>query len=292
MNPEKTILLFGARGMLGSMITHGIPPGMRLHAVDRTDGDITDEQRVMELFSRLRPEVIINAAACTRVDDCETDPDSGFLVNAEGPGIIARAAARHGATLIHISSDYVFDGGRRTPYREDDPPRPLSRYGTGKLAGEEAIRDSGLSDYYIVRTSWLFGPYRDNFVTAIARQARLKEELTIVADQTGSPTFTADLVRGIFALLEQHAAPGIYHFANRGSCTWFEFGREIIARLRHAGEPLAVNNIRPISSAAFNRPAPRPAYSVLDTTKFTRATGIVPPDWQAALATYLNRDET
>jgi dTDP-4-dehydrorhamnose reductase len=287
MQPEKNILLFGAGGMLGAMITRILPPGMRLHAVGHADGDITDEKRVEELFSRSTPAVVINAAAYTRVDDCETDPDPGYRVNAAGPGIIARAAIRHGATLIHISSDYVFDGGKRTPYREDDPPRPLSCYGAGKLAGEEAVRDSGLSDYYIVRTSWLFGPYRDNFVTAIARQAQLKEELTIVNDQTGSPTFTADLARGIFALLEHRAAPGIYHFANCGSCTWFEFGNEIVARLSRTGTPLAVKGIRPIASAALQRPAPRPPYSVLDTTKFTRATGIVPPAWQDALERYL-----
>jgi dTDP-4-dehydrorhamnose reductase len=236
-------------------------------------------------MEKLRPEVIVNCAAYTNVDGCETDEETANLVNGKGPGYLAEAAKGLGATLVHISTDYVFDGTKGSPYTEEDAPNPRSAYGRSKLLGEQAILQSGLEKFFIIRTSWLYGPGGKNFVETIARLAREREELRIVADQVGSPTLTDDLARAIFGLLKAGAF-GIYHFADEGECSWYEFGEAIVAHLRKAGAPLKMKRILPIATHEYPLPATRPAYSVFSKEKYRRVAGATVPHWRESLEVY------
>jgi dTDP-4-dehydrorhamnose reductase len=246
----------------------------------RAEVDITDRFRLEAELERLRPDVIINCAAFTDVDGCETDPDSARRVNAEGAENAARAAAEVGGRLVHISTDFVFDGARGTPYGEADRPAPLSIYGRTKLEGETRIA-AVLDDHLIVRSSWLYGAGRSNFVDQIRRRVLAGERLRVVRDQSGSPTWVVDLARAILELL---ATPhrGIVHFANAGACSRHELAVEI-ARIVCPAPP----SIEPISTDEAGRLAARPANSVLDTTLYTRLTGERPRAWREALRQYL-----
>jgi dTDP-4-dehydrorhamnose reductase len=247
--------------------------------------------------------VIVNCAAYTNVDGCETNEETALLVNGRGPGHLAEAAKEFGATLVHVSTDYVFDGTKYSPYTEEDVTNPQSAYGRSKLLGEKAILESGLDKFFIVRTSWLYGPGGKNFVETIARLAKEREELRIVDDQVGSPTFTDDLARAIFNRLELGASPsfakasagrpvpppglyGIYHFADEGECSWYEFAEAIVAHLLRAGTPLQMKRILPIATHEYPLPAVRPVYSVFSKEKYRRATGATVPHWRESLEVY------
>ncbi len=324
---HPTIALIGAKGMLARAVAHQAPEGWEVAGYDLPELDITDRDAVIRTLDGLRPEVIINCAAYTDVDGCESRAELASRVNGEGPGHLAEAARRLDAVLVHLSTDYVFDGTKDEPYREDDPPNPLTAYGRSKLLGEERVRESGLRRYFLVRTSWLYGPGGRNFVETIARLAREREELRVVADQVGSPTYTEDLARAIFALLvlephlpttdhrsavtvpssplaghpspgplhpsrvTRHPSPGygLYHFSNEGSCSWHAFAAAIVDRLREQG-PVRARAILPIPTAEYPAPAPRPAYSVLSKEKYKRVTGERVPDWQDGLGRYFGRD--
>lgn len=271
-----TTLLLGSRGMLGREL-HALYPGAV--AVDRAEVDVTDPAALAEV---LVPGValVLNAAADTRVDLAETDA-SHLLVNAEAPGAIARRCAEVGARLVHVSTDYVFDGRGTRPYREDDPVDPVNAYGRGKLRGEEGVLGSG-AHALVVRTSWLFGLHGPNFVDAILREAEAgKRELSVVSDQTGRPTYARDLARAI-ASLARTPLRGVVHFANSVETTWFGFAVEALRRAGH-GDVL----VRPCPTSAYPRPARRPVYSVLDTSLFERTTGERPRPFAEALAEYL-----
>lgn len=286
----QRLALVGANGMLARKVRELTPSGYELIEFDLPDFDITDGDGVLTALARCRPAVIVNCAAYTDVDGAETDESLAMRVNGLGPGQLARAARELGATLIHISTDYVFDGGKPTPYGEDDPVAPMSVYGRSKLAGEEAIRASALTAYYIVRTSWLYGPGGKNFVETVIRLAAEREELRIVDDQIGSPTYTGDLAAALFALLdagESRAPFGVYHFANEGETSWCGFACEIIALMKHLGMTVAARRVVPIATHDYPLPARRPAYSVFAKDKFRRATGMTIPAWRDSLAAYM-----
>ena len=271
------ILVVGANGMLGRDLMTVLPGELR--GVDIGEIDITSLDSVRTVVVTLKPEVVVNAAAYTNVDDCETNRDLAFAVNGDGVGHLARVSADIGAKLVHISTDYVFDGGKGSPYREDDPTGPLSVYGQSKLLGEQNARLN--PDHLIIRTQWLYGLHGKNFVETMLRLATERTELSVVDDQIGSPTWTVDLARAIRALVET-GCRGTYHAANAGFCSWNEFARAIFAA---AGVKITV---KPMTTTELNRPAPRPLYSTLDCGKLARDSGFTPQDWRAALKTYLS----
>jgi dTDP-4-dehydrorhamnose reductase len=289
----RVLALIGAGGMLARKVRELAPSGYAVHGFDLPGFDITDRPLVLAEMAALGPAVIVNCAAFTDVDGAESREDLATLVNGAGPGHLAEAARQCEAVLVHISTDYVFAGDKGVPYREEDPTGPLSAYGRSKLAGERAIAASGLERHFILRTSWLYGPGGKNFVETMLRLAAEREELRVVADQVGSPTYTGDLAAAIFRLLalaELPAGPGpfgVYHFANRGECSWHGFATQIVASARAAGIPLKVKRIVPIATGDYPLPARRPAYSALAKDKYLSATGAAIPPWQESLELYL-----
>jgi dTDP-4-dehydrorhamnose reductase len=272
------LLITGAAGQLGqALVQAGARQGWEVVATDLPDLDITDPQSVQGELSRQRPEVVINAAAATRVDDLESDPDGALRVNAMGPRNLAVACRRLGVKLIHLSTDYVFDGAKPGPYLEWDATGPLSVYGRSKLQGEEWVRQQ-CPDHFIVRTAWLYGVPGPNFVTAILARGRHLApdgELKVVHDQRGTPTSTLALAPQLLTLAATEAF-GTYHATCQGETTWFEFA---ILILKTAGITLGVT---PCTTAEFPRPAPRPANSVLEN-RLLRVAGLDRmPAWQAA----------
>ena len=272
--------------MLAGMVKKFAPAGCRIAEFDLPDFDLTNCDQVMTVLRAGGFDTIINCAAYTHVDGCEAEEALATRVNGDGPGFLAEAALASSATLVHVSTDYVFSGTAAAPYAEDAPVGPQTAYGRSKLAGEEAILNSGLPRYFIVRTSWLFGQGGKNFVETILRLAGERDELGIVADQVGSPTFTADLATAIYSLLSTRTY-GVYHFANSGQCSWFDFAAEITRQAKRLGLLERTPLIKPLTTEEFPLPARRPAYSVLATDKVRAATAINIPTWQDALERYL-----
>jgi dTDP-4-dehydrorhamnose reductase len=287
-------VIAGCRGQLGTALEQHLsadPDCQVVAAVDLPEVDLADRGAVAKLFAGLEepPEVLVNAAAFTHVDRCEREPEAAHRGNVLAPEVLAEACAQHGVRLVHVSTDYVFAGDSETPYREDDTPAPRSGYGRTKLAGEQAVL-SLCPDALIVRTSWVFGRGR-NFIAAILDQAHkrrtgeLEGPLKVVADQHGRPTYAYDLAGGILGLLEQQAH-GVFHLANSGVATWWDLAR---ACLDDAGfSELSVERIRTDEMVSD---APRPAWSVLDTTK-AEAAGVTMRSWRDALSAYLESDES
>lgn len=289
------VALVGAKGMLAQMVMRCAPAETQMIPLDLPEFDITDLQQVQQRLECEAPQIIINCAAFTQVDACETQESLATRVNGDGPGNLAWVARALGATLVHISTDYVFAGTGDRPLKEDDLTAPMSAYGRSKLKGEQAILQSGLEKFYIVRTSWLYGPGGKNFVETILRLASERDELRVVADQVGSPTFTGDLAQAIFNLLAIKSTNssaltpyGIYHFANAGQCSWRDFACEIVAVGCDRGLPLKAKKVVAIRTEEYPLPAQRPAYSVFDTNKYQKVTGAVPPIWQDSLRTYFD----
>ena len=274
------VLVTGATGMLGSELCLVLASaGLEVFARPRSDLDVTSERDVARAFADVRPEIVVNCAAFTRVDAAETEP-AAFEVNVGGVENLARECRKHSARLVQISTDFVFDGSKGTPYREEDIPRPLSAYGRSKRDGEQAAL--ALPAGLVVRASWLFGRGGWNFVEAILKQLDGgRRTLTVVADQRGRPTATPDLAEAILALMDAGAV-GLYHFANRGDVTWFDFAADIVELAERAGV-----EIIPTTSQLLDRPAPRPPYSVLDTSKYERVTGRAIRHYREPLIEYL-----
>jgi dTDP-4-dehydrorhamnose reductase len=273
------LLVTGSNGQLGHALAAAVPAaGHEFVGGDLPELDITDGEAVARLVDRVRPDVIVNCAAFTAVDAAEAEEARALAVNGTAVASLATAADAVGACLVQISTDYVFDGSSTRPYREDDAPCPASAYGRTKLAGELAARRA--AHHLIVRTAWLFGEGA-NFVAAIRRQLDAgARELRVVADQVGCPTYASDLAGALIALIEG-GARGVVHAVNAGSATWFAFAEEI---LRLTGAPAVV---RPVSTAQAGRPAPRPARSVLDTSRLRALLGHDMPPWQDALSRYV-----
>lgn len=287
--------MIGAKGMLAQAVLETMPEHYDVHCYDLPEFDMTDREQVQSTLDSLRPDIVINCAAFTNVDGCETQEELAAQVNGAAVGFLAEAVRRAGATLVHISTDYVFDGNKREPYLEEDQVAPQSAYGRSKLLGEQAIEQSGLEKYYIIRTSWLYGLGGKNFVETMIRLAAEREELRVVADQIGSPTYTNDLAKAIFDLLSpvtRHPSPatapyGIYHYSNSGQCSWHEFASEIVKQAETNGLPVKTQHVHPIKTEEYPLPAKRPAYSVFSKGKYKSATGMVVPDWQESLSHYL-----
>ncbi|WP_432820902.1 dTDP-4-dehydrorhamnose reductase [Trichloromonas sp.] len=284
--PPQRMALIGSKGMLAQAVRESCTSFYRILPYDLPEFDLTDRELVLQVLGSARPDIIVNCAAYTNVDQCESEPVLAHKVNGDGPGFLAEAAKIVGAVLIHFSTDYVFDGTQTTPYREADAPRPKSEYGRSKLRGEMAIANSGLEEYYILRTSWLYGPGGKNFVETIVRLAGEREELRVVADQFGGPTFTRDLAEALHQLIDNRANYGIYHFSNGGECSWYDFAAEIVAQAHKQDLNLSLLRLLPIRTEEYPLPAPRPAYSVFCTKKYVNATSAAVPVWQDALGRY------
>ena len=275
-----SILIVGAQGMLGSDLMEILNHTRQVAGVDINECDITDQKATLNTLVKMNPRWVINAAAFTQVDQCETNNEQAFKVNTEGVSNLALACKEINAKLLHVSTDYVFDGRTKNPYREEDPVNPLSVYGRSKSKGEAAVQDL-LEDFTIVRTGGLYGKQGVNFVNTIVKMAQEKDELRVVNDQWMSPTSTIDLSKAIRKLHEV-SAQGIFHVVNSGFCSWYQFACKII---EITGRKCKVI---PISSEELDRPAPRPAFAVLDCSKFTKVTGMELRPWEEALTDYLS----
>ena len=272
-------LITGARGQLGSRLLDLLGPDAV--GVGRAELDVTSAAAVDRLVADVRPDVVVNAAAYTAVDAAESHEDDAFAVNAAGPGHLAAALARHGGRLLHVSTDYVFAGTAGRPYEADDPTGPRTAYGRTKLVGERAVL-AALPSAWVIRTAWMYGGPGANFVDTMLRLAATEPTVDVVADQTGSPTYVADLAAGLVTLGTSAAAPGVLHYVNSGTASWFELARAVF---RDSGQD--PDRVRPTTSARFVRPAARPPWSVLSTASWT-ARGLPPPrDWRTALRAYL-----
>lgn len=285
------VALVGADGMLGRMVAALAPSNVELILCTLPQFDIAKLDVVSAQLHLMHPDFIINCAAVTDVDGCESRPEQAYAVNADGPGHLAVVAAQIGATLMHISTDFVFSGTRATldlaPYDEAHPPEPISIYGASKRQGEVRVETSPLHNYFIVRTSWLYGPWGNNFVETIIRLAHEREILSIISDQVGTPTFSGDLAGAIWALLGTDLY-GTYHYSNAGQCSWYGFACEIVDYLKQHGNELKVKQVKPIATEAYPLSAKRPAYSVLSKKKIIAATGIAVPSWEWSLRKYLD----
>ena len=280
---KRIILVIGARGMLGRDLMGILQSSLPNDGVigwDIEEIDIRKEEETVTKIEKLRPEIVIHIAAYTDVDGCELDEEKAFAVNAEGTKHVALAASRCRAKVVYLSTDYVFDGNKREPYLESDLPHPLNVYGLSKLKGEQYVQE-WVKDFLIIRTQWLYGRYGKNFVASILRQAREKEILSIVNDQIGSPTCTADLAKAISVLI-QFNGQGIFHVASSDLCSWYTFGQAI---LKLSGKDKV--RVIPVSSQELSRPAVRPFYSVLNCQKLRKETGLTLPPWSEALKDYL-----
>lgn len=275
------VLITGGKGQLGQDIVRVLKEkgGYHIIAVDRDEMDITKPDEVWQTIQKEQPEVIIHAGANTNVDGCELDPDHAFLVNGLGTRNVAVAAQQIGVKLVYISTDYVFGGNNTQPYEEFEPLNPKSSYGRSKMAGEEYVKTL-CQKYFIVRTAWVFGKYGHNFVKTILKLAQERDELSIVHDQVGSPTYTYDLAAFLEELI-QTTLYGYYHATNSGICSWFEFTQAIL-------EEAGVKGIKvhPITSQELKRPAPRPTYSVLSdrSIRLNGFSSLRP--WREALKAY------
>ena len=274
-NPEARYLIAGASGMLGTDLSRSLE-GRDVSALSRQQLDISDAAASLEATRGF--DVIINAAAYTRVDDAEADESTATLVNARGAENLARAAAAHGAVFVQFSTDYVFDGSASEPYAEDAPLNPLGAYGRSKAAGERAALDANPWRTVILRTAWLYGEHGPNFARTMLRLADERDTVDVVADQFGQPTFTRDVATQTIALLDSGIVAGVFHATNSGRASWFEFARAVFE-----GAGLDPDRVKPIDGAQFDRPAPRPANSVLGHDAW-QATGLAPMrPWREAL---------
>ncbi|GAB4234694.1 MAG: dTDP-4-dehydrorhamnose reductase [Stanieria sp.] len=283
------IVLTGVTGQVGQELQHTLSSLGEVISLKRQQLDLTNPLSIEEVISQIKPNLIVNAAAYTAVDQAETEAKLANTINGVAPTAMAEITEKIGATLVHISTDYVFDGCNHTPYHEEDATNPIGIYGKSKLLGEEGIINN-CSRYLILRTAWVYGSRgHGNFVKTMLRLGAEREEIRVVADQIGSPTWSYDIAVTITQMLAREIAgssvlpTGIYHFTNSGVASWYDFAVAIFAEAKQLGFPLKVKQIIPISTSQYPTPAQRPAYSVLDKTKITEALGVYPPYWRQSL---------
>ncbi|GAA3884309.1 dTDP-4-dehydrorhamnose reductase [Gibbsiella dentisursi] len=279
------VLLTGSKGQLGSCFQDRLPVGWEVWATDSDTLDITDLEKVKQAVAQYQPDVIVNAAAYTAVDKAETEPELAALINASGPKNLALAAKEAGARLVHVSTDYVFDGKATTPYVETDVTNPLGVYGQTKLDGELAVAGV-LPEAIIIRTAWVFSEYGNNFVKTMLRLAKDRDTLGIVADQRGCPTYAGDIAQAIIDLLQKEAEGGIYHFCGDREVAWSEFAEAIFNIATDKGVLSKNPIINSITTEQYPTPATRPSYSALNMEKIS-SIGIQPSNWVAALGSIL-----
>lgn len=279
------VWIIGGTGMLGFALQGTL--SARGHTVlsSGSDVDMTDASALAAFADRFAPTHVILSAAHTGVDKCESEVERATRLNADGPGVVGALVRARGLGAVHVSTDYVFSGVGTTPWREDDATGPTSAYGRTKLAGEARFLDA--CGGAVVRTSWLFGPHGACFPATMLRLMREREELRVVADQVGRPTYTFDLAEALVDVLERKLA-GIYHWANAGETSWHGFATAVRAGALARGLPIKAHTIHPITTAEYPTPAKRPAYSVLSTEKIEAALGTSPRPWQRALDSYLD----
>ncbi len=279
------ILLTGAGGQVGFELARTLAPLGEVQALDRAALDLADGRALQAACRSLAPGLIVNAAAYTAVDKAESEPGLAEAVNGRAPGILAREARRLDAVLVHYSTDYVFDGTARRPYREDDPVAPLNAYGRSKLSGERAIAESGCK-HLVFRTSWVYGPRGRNFLATMLSLAATRDELRVVDDQRGAPTsslfLAAATARALRAIPAAGVASGIYHLSAAGETTWAGFARAIFERAA-AWPGFRVPRVVPIATEQYPTPAQRPRYSVMSHARFRAAFGFAPASWEAQL---------
>jgi len=278
----KALVLGGRTGMLGQSLIGALDAaGWETVAQSRDEVDALDFGALDDYILQHKPDVVFNAIAYTQVDRAEDEPEQAYRLNRDLPAALGRMAGKQGFRLVHYSTDFVFDGRGSQPYTLSDEPNPTSVYGKSKLAGENALLRAGLPGLLILRTAWLFGPGRKNFVLTILTLAKNREQLGVVHDQVGSPTYTVDLAKNSVALLEKQGAQGIFHLVNSGQASWCELAAEAV---NLAGLRCSINAI---TSEEYPTKATRPAYSVLSTDKFAHWAGYTPRPWVQALRDYV-----
>lgn len=289
------ILVAGKQGQLARALAEAASgkPALQITCLERPELDIANASTVREVFETCAPDVVINAAAYTAVDQSEAEPDEAFSANETGAANLAASAAEHGIPILHVSTDYVFSGTSERPYLETDPPSPINVYGRSKLAGEVAVAAAN-PNHVILRTAWVHSPWGGNFVKTMLRLGAQRDELSVVADQTGTPSYAADLAQAILSIaekLEEGGDPerpwGIFNLTNAGFTTWFGFAEEIFRAAEiHGLNPPKLNRI---TTAEYPTPARRPLYSVLDNSRIGEMFGICLRDWREATADCVRR---
>ncbi|MDH4563143.1 dTDP-4-dehydrorhamnose reductase [Pseudomonas sp. BN411] len=284
------ILITGNSGQVARELQLALAGKADVIALGRDQLDLADPDRIRQQVRALSPDLLINAAAYTAVDQAENDQDAAFAINATAPGVLAEEAAALGIPLIHYSTDYVYDGAKASAYSEDDPTNPLGVYGSSKLAGEQAIQAVG-GQYLILRTSWVYSLHGRNFLLTMQRLLQEREELRVVDDQIGAPTWAGSIAQATLELIEQWQAGkrrwGVYHLTNQGETSWFGFASAIGEQLKAAGKPCA--RLVPIPSSEYPTPAKRPLNSRLDGRKLAQDWQVSPTDWRSALAECLRQ---
>jgi dTDP-4-dehydrorhamnose reductase len=297
------ILITGSSGQVGEALTRTLAPLGEIFAPVRSELDLTNADSIRKIMREVQPRWVVNGAAHTAVDKAESEPELAFAINATAPEILAEEAKRIGSVLIHFSTDYVFDGSKKTPYVESDPTNPLNIYGSSKLAGERALAASGVP-HFVFRTSWVYGATGKNFLLTILRLAREREHLRIVGDQHGAPTWSFDLARmtaHVVTHLEKLATQsnsslpevtlpvsGIYHASGAGETTWCGFAAQAIAELQTREPKSKLATVEPIPTAEYPTPAKRPLNSRLDCSKLAQTLDWRMPDWRQSLAQVLD----
>lgn len=280
------VLITGASGQLGYELQRTVPSGVELRGIEGPRLDVTDAHAVARRVEAEQPEVIINAAAYTAVDQAEREREAAFAVNADGAGHLARAAAAAGSYLVQVSTDFIFDGSRSQPYPADAAPAPLGVYGASKLAGEQAVRAALGDKALILRTAWVYSAHGHNFVKTMLRLMGERDALTVVADQVGTPTWAYGLAQAVWRAVERRLV-GTHHWTDAGVASWYDFAVAIAELAQTQGLLARAPSIRPIPSTAYPTPAQRPAFSVLDKQPTWEALGLEPPHWRTALARML-----
>ena len=283
------IVILGAGGRLGASLMREYREKYDLAGFDHAQFDLANLDDVRGKLSAMNFDVLINAAAFTNVDACETERDRAFLINADAPGVLAEICSEKDAKLIHFSTDYVFDGEKRAPYTEGDQANPISRYGESKAAGEKNVL-AAENGHLVARVSWVFGPERPSFIDAMIKRGQQGEKIDAISDKFSTPTYTHDIARMLPQFFDRGVEGGILHFANAGKCSWQEYAQWALDCCRDAGIPLKARTVGALKlSEMKNWVARRPVYSVLSTVKYAELTGTPPRAWREAVADYITR---
>jgi dTDP-4-dehydrorhamnose reductase len=299
------IVIVGSGGRLGAALAREYSKEFDVIGFNHAQLNLASPDQIRKKLSALKFDLLINCAAMTNVDLCETEKDRAFAINAEAPKILAEICRKKDAKLIHFSTDYVFDGEKREPYIETDAAKPISVYGESKRAGEEnvlAVQDRPASAkvpvglgptadrHLVVRVSWVFGPDRPSFIDAMIKRAREEKQIDAVADKFSTPTYTSDIAKMLTQFFDVSAASGILHFANSGECSWQEYAQHALDRCRDLGIALEAKSVAPLKLADMKTwIARRPVYSVLSAEKYTKLTGAIPRSWRDAVSDYIER---